>query len=104
ARMSRVDDGSERCNASGQPDRLRDSFRHMPRSITLSTSVAISSGLQRSVDSAAKPSTHGEPLRAPLPEVTFTCNRLDRTQQRDKPFVIAPLHRDHHGRTPMLNG
>jgi hypothetical protein len=57
----------------------------MLRSKTLSTSVAISSGLQRSVGSAAKPSTHGAPLRASLPEVTFTCNRLDRIQQRDKP-------------------
>src|SRR5437016_1738451 len=57
----------------------------MLRSTTLSTSVAISSRLQRSVGSAPKPSRHGAPLRASLLEVTFTCNRLDRTQQRDKP-------------------
>jgi hypothetical protein len=89
----RCDDESERCNASGQPGRLRDSSRHMLRSITLSTSVAISSGLQRSVDSAAKPSTHGAPCGASLAEVTFTCNRLDRTQQRDKPARDTSLTR-----------
>jgi hypothetical protein len=34
----------------------------------------------------------GAPLRASLPEVTFTCNRLDRTQQRDKPLSAADGH------------
>src|SRR5207237_8819016 len=86
--MSLCGDESERCSASDQPDRLSGSSYHMLRSTTLSTSVAISSRLQRSVGSAPKPSRHGAPLRASLLEVTFTCNRLDRTQQRDKPFQI----------------
>src|SRR5205807_9510015 len=87
ARTFRCDDESKRCNASGQRDRLRGSSRHMLRSTTLSTSVAISSRLQRSVGSAPRPSRHGAPLRALLLEVTFTCNQLDRTQQRDKPLI-----------------
>jgi putative transposase len=39
--LSLCDDESERCNASGQPDRLRGSSQLMPRSTILSTSVAI---------------------------------------------------------------
>src|SRR5438477_3979511 len=89
--MFRCDDESERCNASDQPDRLSGSSRHMLRSTTLSTSVAISPRLQRSVGSASRPSRHGVLLWALLPEGAFICDRLDRTQQRDKPLERAPL-------------
>src|SRR5947199_6244622 len=54
ARMSRCDDESERCNASGRPARLRDSSQYMLRSTTLSIFVAISSRLKRSVDSVPR--------------------------------------------------
>ena len=57
----------------------------MPRSTTLSTSVAISSRLQRCVGSIPRPSRHDVLVRALLPEMTFNCNQFDRTQQRDKP-------------------
>src|SRR6476659_5543378 len=92
ARMFLCGDESERCNASDQPDRLRDSFRHMPRSTILSTSVAISSRLQRSVGSVPKPSRHGAPPWALQPETAFICNRLDRSRQRDKPATDAEAH------------
>src|SRR5439155_26878553 len=92
--MFRCDDESERCNASDQPDRLRNFSRHMLPFTTLSTSVAILPRLQRSVGSAPRPSRHGMLLRALLPERVFICDRLDRTQQRDKPpqrtVAIAP--------------
>src|SRR5438477_7718364 len=86
--MSLCGDESERCSASDQPDRLRNSSHHMLRSITVSTSVAISSRPQPSVGSAPRPLTRGVPLLGLLPEPTFDCNQFDRTQQRDK-----PLHR-----------
>src|SRR5436190_21676426 len=54
---------------------------HVPvrrrKSITLSTSVAISSRLQRSVGSVPRPSRHGAPPLALHPETAFICNRLD---------------------------
>ena len=67
-------DGSGRCSGSGQQDRLSGSSHHMPRSTTLSASVAISSRLQRSVGSGPRPSRHGVPLWASPPETTFICN------------------------------
>ena len=88
ARTSQCDDGSGRCSGSGQRDRLSGSSQHMPRSTTLSTSVAISSRLQRSVGSGPRLSRHGVPLRALLPETTFNYNQVGRTQQRDKPLRI----------------
>src|SRR6266540_5578762 len=88
ARMFLCGDESERCNASDQPDRLRNSSQHMLRFTTLSMSVAISSRLQRNVGSVPKPSRHGAPPWALQPETAFICNRLDRTRQRDKPLKM----------------
>src|SRR5262249_18668196 len=72
ARMFQSADGSERCNRSDQPDRLSGSSQHMPRSTTPSTSVAISSPLQRSVGSGPKHSRRGVPLLALLPKTPIS--------------------------------
>ena len=76
ARTSLCADGSGRCNASGQPDRLRGFSHHMLRSTTLSTSVAISSRLQRSVGSVLRPSRHRAPPRALLPNGSSALDSL----------------------------
>jgi len=86
-------DGSEDASASGQPDRLRDSFRHMPRSYnTFNICRHLITFCNQASVPVPRPSRHGASPWALQPETAFIAIGSTEPDNVTNPFKPRSNH------------